>query len=247
MTTHLQLRINSSRSIPRLEQQEKAKETDQELHKWGTAGQVVPIITTIALGVLLSPSFAIGGCVGAVICMMTLPCQTSSLSDKEKYQANFFKEEANTSEGAQEMLRRLILYYVCILGPIIEECTLRGPIQSGSIAIGKIALPLVTRQPLMASQLARVHAFSIILAGSLFGAAHLPNKPENGKQAIFCTIRGIVGGILQLKYGLIAAIGLHIVDNTLGILYALRVDPTEEDKVRENRKRIFMSIPASHQ
>lgn len=99
-------------------------------------------------------------------------------------------QQGTPSEGSSSLL---LAFYICILGPILEELIYRG------VILRKL-LPYGTR-------------LAIVLSAVCFGIMH--HDLYQGLSAGLC---GIVYGFVAVRYSLAASICLHIANNTTATL-----------------------------
>lgn len=93
----------------------------------------------------------------------------------------------------------LLAFYICLLGPILEELIYRG------IVLQKL-LPHGTR-------------LAIILSAVCFGLMH-----HDFYQGLSAFLVGIIYGFIAVRYSLMASIGLHILNNSMATLLPMLKD-----------------------
>lgn len=108
----------------------------------------------------------------------------------------------------------------CIGMPILEEFIFRGVILSALQNAMNHALPAITFQIATLPPIAIATTISVIFSSVIFGLVHYSNNYTNHK--ILHVINSFAGGIfysiLTINYGLISAIGAHVINNTVAIL-----------------------------
>lgn len=185
------------------EDQEKIKQALKNL----SVRNLIAIVMSIAAGTLLLPTFRIGAAVGAL-------SGTSAVAIfKLMTYLKIIPPSLKKNPYALDLLRMSFLRS-CVACPAIEEI-IRGTIQT-VIAFSAYRICVLFTTTIHASFYSA--CISIVVAGVLFGATHALNSHEHNRlQAIFACIMGNVNGYLQYRFGIIAAIAAHIVNNTIAL------------------------------
>ena len=97
---------------------------------------------------------------------------------------------------------------VAVCAPIIEEVLFRGVLLNMMIIFTTSLLRFYSDY--------YIKMVSVLLSSLIFGLAHLFNNEEMSRdQAMNATLGGIIKGILMLKFGLLASIGMHTANNSI--------------------------------
>ena len=106
------------------------------------------------------------------------------------------------------------------VAPIFEELLFRGALQLLLIAAISWLSPVAATALLFGTGLTVAEMLSIFVTSIIFGAMHIQNRHAGCyRQAALCFNAGIVYGVVAMKYGLVASIAAHIINNTLLITY----------------------------
>lgn len=110
--------------------------------------------------------------------------------------------------------------YASVVGPIIEELIFRGILLPIMIAVMVELFPSTASMTLcLGVTISTAAALSVLVTSIFFGALHLINEHKTAWiQAILSTESGILLGLVSLHLGLGAAIGAHILNNTIAVI-----------------------------
>ncbi|MBS3904178.1 MAG: CPBP family intramembrane metalloprotease [Simkania sp.] len=198
--------MNAISLAPRSPLLQTAHESAAPLFKQPLWQELVPVISTIALGVFYSPVFCFGAAVGVIDCSVhTILSYTLFSNPEQSNKGTYLKELIDTSA-----------FITCVVGPIIEEFLCRGLLLH---ALKHVATTIFTNRsillPLGIAMPASTIA-AIIISSVIFGMLHLSNDHEGATdQVILCTLGGLTYGVLAESFGITASIGAHIANNSL--------------------------------
>lgn len=197
----------ASRIDPQIEayRQKKGAISEKDVRSMGYLG---PLITTLALGSLFVPHFAKGLAIGVATLGLNIATSASL------YFFGAYEPEKRDSKYTKLVLSRPL--DTTIGAPLLEEGVFRGVLQPTLQRICQIALP-VTGTLLFPGVAVSVATAAAILGTSLlFGAIHYTNPHENSHiQAITSAIGGIPFGLAAARLGLGAAVGAHMMHNSI--------------------------------
>lgn len=174
---------------------------------------LIPVIVTVAYSILLVPvPFVIGSAVGFGMGVLGYginhlytwlqPAQPNRLTQRN--------DLITYTEMYETRFRD-----VCIKGPIIEEIQFRLGLQGVLRYLAKRVFPTASIHLFSLKPIPLAPVVAVVLASGLFGLSHLISPRSDRKvQVYFATISGLVLGILMMNFGLAAAIGAHIANNT---------------------------------
>jgi len=165
----------------------------------------------MGLGILFAPNFAIGLVIGVLDCtinyLITRAVETFfplALEENNQYFFDVMNNIINTT----------------LVAPIFEELLFRGALQLLLIAAISWLSPVAATALLFGTGLTVAEMLSIFVTSIIFGAMHIQNRHAGYyRQAAYCFNTGIVYGVVAMKYGLVASIAAHIINNTLLITY----------------------------
>lgn len=166
---------------------------------------LIPLATTLGVGAVISPSFRTGTIVSMLemFCLMSIMALLSKIT--KKVPNPFLKENHKSSHLVshyEKKLNSLHFFHQGITGPLLEELEFRGILQNAISLVGG------------GSHLA------IIVAGILFGLVHSTNDHKGvGLQVAWTAFSGMIMGLLNDKYGILAAIGNHMMWNSMLCFY----------------------------
>jgi membrane protease YdiL (CAAX protease family) len=172
---------------------------------------LVPVLCVAALGCAFIPYFALGLAVG-VVKHYILTGPFAYLLNKLPIPDPQSKDLALYNKLIDENMTRVMIW-----GPIIEEVWYRWLVQTNLMTAFLVFAPTLLVTPFFSTGLSVAAAASIVCASLYFGWDHLGNSDNNDsyKQAIHCTIAGMIYGVLAMNFGLGAPIAAHIANNTL--------------------------------
>lgn len=155
------------------------------------------VVVTVALACFISHSFFVGAVVGTAIGLLTITVVV--LANRE------IKESQRDKKYNNYLFNHL--FASCVTGPAVEEILYRGIYLSAIQFVASLIVPAVATP------------VALVASSIIFGRAHLSNGHSSVKQqAAGATIKGLVYGAVFLRWGLVASIGTHILNNTLALL-----------------------------
>lgn len=169
--------------------------------------KIIPAATLITAGCIFIPHFGFA-------CLLTTGCIAFNIT-LLSIVSEFIKPIIH--EEYRQLIENHILY-VTLFAPILEEILFREIILN-LILIGCAAIyPPSLLIPFLHLGLSNAEAISIFLTSLLFGLCHIFNAKNNLAQILCTFIAGLLLGYFFIQYGLVFAIGCHILNNILGIL-----------------------------
>lgn len=169
-------------------------------------------VAVIALGILISPAYRIGTLIGigSFVAFLIVLIIYGYATGK--------KSDENSEYG--KYLREIHPFIPTIVSPVIEETVFRGALQ-----------PLFT-------VLTRSSLIGNIVQAALFGYVHLSNKHNDNKiQATKCFASGLILGELNNRFGFIAPVAEHIMNNTAAIAGMLICSKSEKNKETDEENK----------
>jgi len=134
---------------------------------------------------------------------------------------------------------------VSLGAPIMEELIFRGAILQLLLLLIGLAFPPMLLFPCLNLGISVAAAAAICITAGLFGVAHAGNGKNNHVQVVTTFIMGLAFGFFAVQFGLLVAIGAHILNNTiasaLGNLFSSPATKKEE-KVVESLENNFSEL-----
>ncbi len=189
--------------------------------------EFIPVISTIALGAIYSPAFQFGA-IAAPVAYVSWQA-ISGIFDL------IYPSSPAQKSNYGKSLREMHAFETCVEIPIIEELIFRGLLFSSVkkiaefvVAERSILFPLGIAMPLTST-------VAIAISSLAFGAVHLSNDHDDtARQFLYCTLSGIYFGVMLEYLGILAPIGAHIVNNTIGISI-IKLGSDQEDETQKSK------------
>lgn len=163
-------------------------------------------VACVALGIAFLPGFASGLLLGSVCSLVNiaLAILMHRISPLNAPKSSYYYFLINNPLTAT------------IVGPSIEEILFRGLLLPAMLAVITTLFPITTTIMFWGTGITLAATIAIGLTAGLFGLAHIANDHEGAyRQVFFTTLFGIACGVIALQLGLWAAIGAHIVNNSI--------------------------------
>jgi hypothetical protein len=194
---------------------------------------LIPVVGSIAIGILCAPNFALGLAAGGALWVVGTTINTGlSILCNRKDNSKYTKEIINRS------------LEVALLAPVIEELIFRGGMQPLFTRAIVWLVPAATAV-FFGTGLGTATVVSIVVTSVLFGLLHLANKDVNENvhfQVIYAGILGIPLGILAVQFGLGTSIAAHIIINTISTIFANLVYKSSETAVSESQTQQLIRV-----
>lgn len=175
-------------------------------------GSITIYLTCLALGIACLPGFTTGLLIGPMISLITI-----SLNMIMQLIAPLTERNSNYLRLIRENPLNAM-----IIAPVLEEGIFRGLLLPVMLDAITTLFPITTTMMFWGTGITLAAAISIGVVAGLFGAIHVFNEHEGAyRQAFIATLSGIAFGILALEFGLYAAIGAHIMNNSIAVFYLL--------------------------
>jgi membrane protease YdiL (CAAX protease family) len=196
---------------------------DKTLKKWVF---LIPTITTIACGILFLPNFGTGAALG--FGMLGIAAITSGVA----FVFKLFKIDENNKYN--EWISNH-LFFGAVGAPILEEILFRGCLQPLTTKAILWLVPAASAT-IMSLNLSVAVVVSVVAIGAIFGFVHYFNDHKNSHiQAVVTGIAGIALGLTAAYLGLPAAIGAHMLNNTIAMI-GINASKKEAQTIKIARK-----------
>ncbi|WP_058534514.1 CPBP family intramembrane glutamic endopeptidase [Legionella saoudiensis] len=163
-------------------------------------------VACLALGLIYLPGFTAGLSIGfaCALANMSLTLIMQQINPLTLQDSSYYRTVANKP------------LYVTLIAPVLEEVFFRGLLLPAMLAAITAFFPITTTMMFWGTGITLAAAISIGVTAGMFGLLHLRNDHEGAyRQALVATLIGIALGVTAIEFGLWAAIGAHIVNNSI--------------------------------
>lgn len=203
----------------------KKIDKEEESNKYIRWLKLIPAVALIGVGAAFLPHFALGCAIAAGVLVINLVIATV---------VRFFVK-SEVKQDYLEMLENKQLL-VTLGAPILEELIFRGAMLQLSLLLIGLAFPPALILPFLNTGLAIAAATAILITAVVFGLVHASNAEKNNyAQVANAFLGGLAFGFLAIQFGLLVAIGAHVLNNTIACLFLnLISDEEKEEEISEN-------------
>lgn len=186
------------------------------LEKWS---YLVPVISTFAIGSFFSPySTGAAIAIGLFNFSARFLIRLGMHKNCHPHNHHLLNKEGQIEKqmGEKQTHQSYTPMFTTLIVPIWEEILFRGSLQPLVTHTIVQLFPTAAAVTLTGSMITVAAMISILVTNVFFGWLHAYNEnPPNYNWAFLATLGGIINGVVAEHLGLIAAIYVHIVNNTL--------------------------------
>jgi len=201
----------------------KKIDKEEESKKFIRWLKLIPAVALIGVGAAFLPHFALGCAIAAgVLAINIIMAAVISAFVKSKMKKEYLEQLKN---------KQLL---VTLGAPILEELIFRGAMLQLSLLLIGFAFPPALILPFLNTGLSIAAATAIFITTVIFGLAHASNAEKNNFAQVATTfLGGLAFGFLAIQFGLLVAIGAHVLNNTVASLFLNLSAPSDEEKKEE--------------
>lgn len=200
----------------------KKIDKEEESNKYIRWLKLIPAAAFIGVGAVFLPHFALGCAIAAgMLAINLVMAAVVRAFVKSKMKKEYL-----------EMLKNKPLL-VTLGAPILEELIFRGAMLQLSLLLIGLAFPPALILPFLNTGLSIAAATAILITAVVFGLVHAFNAEKNNYAQVATTfLSGLAFGFLAIQFGLLVAIGAHVLNNTIACLF-LNLLPLSDEKKKE--------------
>jgi membrane protease YdiL (CAAX protease family) len=201
----------------------KIDKKEEKINKYIRWLKLMPAVTLIGVGIAFLPHFALGCAiaVGVLVINFIMIVVISAFVE-----AKMKKEYFETLHNKQ--------LWVTLGGPILEELIFRGAMLQLSLLLIGLAFPPALALPFLNTGLSIAAATAISITALAFGLIHASNAEKNNYAQVASTfLCGLSFGFLAIQFGLLVAIGAHILNNTIAACLFLNLSSSSDERKKE--------------